>query len=136
MNSDLDYLTLEALRTEHTTEQMYAVMARFKDPRTVRLLHAAMGMVTESAEFLDMLKRHIFYGVPVDRTNAIEEIGDATWYQRIGCDALEISFLEMMQRNAAKLRSRYPEKFSEERAVNRSLEEELKALEGDDEEHI
>lgn len=119
-------LTSDALRTE--PEYAGALMARFQDPQMIRLLHAAMGMCTEAAEFLDMLKKHFFYGKAFDRVNAIEEIGDSTWYERIGCSALSIMYLEMIRRNVNKLRQRFPEKFTEADAINRNVVEELKHI--------
>jgi hypothetical protein len=123
----LEQLTLDALRTEPSYE---GATERLAQGQTIRLLHAAMGMCTESAEFLDMLKKHIFYGKPIDGPNAIEEMGDATWYQRIGCDVLETAFIEMLERNVRKLRARFPEKFMEANALNRNLDAEREILEG------
>ena len=45
----IEELTQEAVRTEPNYEEC---IKRLKNPHTVRLLHAAMGLVTESAEFL------------------------------------------------------------------------------------
>lgn len=117
----------DALRTE--PEYDYAI-DRLMDIRTVRLLHVAMGLCTEAGEFLDALKKWIYYGKPLDTTNLIEELGDGSWYQRIGVAELEITFQDMLQRNVAKLRARYPEKFTEEHANNRDLDAERKTLEG------
>ena len=36
------------------------LLARFQNPQTIRLIHAAMGMMTETGEFMDILKRHLF----------------------------------------------------------------------------
>jgi NTP pyrophosphatase (non-canonical NTP hydrolase) len=116
----------EATRTEPDYAQ---VISRLKDPRTVRLLHAAMGLVTESAKFLDMLKKHIFYGKPIDKANAVEEVGDALWYQRIACHELEVRFLKVLETNQAKLRKRFPEKFTSDKAINRDTDAERKILE-------
>ena len=66
------------LRTESPGNS--ETVARLTEPQTIRLLHAAMGMVTEAAELLDMLKKHIFYGKILDLINAKEEIGDSQWY--------------------------------------------------------
>lgn len=113
------------------TEPSYALPAeRLQDLRLVRLLHVAMGLVTEAGEFLDQLKKHIFYGKYLDKVNLREELGDSNWYERIGAEALETSLLEIMESNVAKLKARFPEKFSEEKAVNRDLDVERKILEG------
>lgn len=46
------------------------LLARFQNPQTIRLIHAAMGMMTETGEFMDILKRHLFYGKPIDFVGA------------------------------------------------------------------
>lgn len=120
-------LTDAALRTE--SMDFNAIRSRLGNDTTLRLLHAAMGMCTESAEFLDMLKKHLFYGKPFDHTNAVEEIGDCTWYERIGCDALQVAYLDMIQRNVAKLRQRFPDKFTEHDALHRDVVAELRHVE-------
>ena len=95
-----------------------------------RLLHAAIGMQTESAEFSDQLKKHIFYGKPLDKVNLQEEIGDLLYYIAIALDTLGSSFEVEMLRVVKKLKVRYPHKFSNELAASRRLEEERSALEG------
>ncbi len=94
-----------------------------------RTMHAAFGLVTESGELLDMLKKYLFYGKIFDRTNLIEELGDLTWYLGIMCDANGIDLQDVFDRNIAKLKARYPEKFTEEAAINRDLDNERKVLE-------
>jgi NTP pyrophosphatase (non-canonical NTP hydrolase) len=94
----------------------------------LRLLHVGMGLATESGEFMDALKRHIFYGKELDKTNLIEELGDVTWYLRIACDVLGVSLAEVIQKNVDKLRKRFPDKFTEDKAVNRDLEGERATL--------
>jgi len=98
----------------------------------IRLLHAAMGINTESGELTDMLKRYIFYGAPIDRVNAIEELGDIMWYIGIACHALNTTIEELMETNISKLKIRYPEKFSKLNALDRDLENEHIILEGEE----
>jgi len=94
-----------------------------------RLLHAVIGKVTEAAEALDNLKKHIFYGKPIDEVNLIEEQGDGHWYDAILYDALGADPEETLQKNIAKLMVRYPHKFESEQALTRDLEAERKTLE-------
>jgi NTP pyrophosphatase (non-canonical NTP hydrolase) len=94
-----------------------------------RLLHAGMGLVTESAEFLDALKKTFFYGKELDKVNLKEELGDILWYMAVACDVLGTDFEMEMTRNINKLRARYPEKFESHKAENRNLDEERKILE-------
>ena len=95
----------------------------------LRLLHGSMGLETEVGEIQDALKKHIFYGKTLDGINLIEEMGDLFWYCAIICDALGVSFESIMEKNIAKLKARYPHKFDAEKAVNRDLDAERKALE-------
>jgi NTP pyrophosphatase (non-canonical NTP hydrolase) len=88
-----------------------------------------MGMATEAGEFLDMLKKHIFYGKPMDFVNAKEEIGDQMWYAGLAVDVLQTTFNEVLTVNIDKLKARYPEKFTEEAAINRDLNTERSILE-------
>ena len=99
------------------------------DPVMVDLLHAGMGMQTESAEFTDMLKKHVFYGKPLDKVNLREELGDQLWYISVACEILECTFEDIMSVNIDKLRARYPDGFTEYDAENRDLETERKILE-------
>lgn len=100
------------------------------DFKPVRLLHAAIGMCTETGELQDQLKKHIFYGKPLDTTNLVEEMGDLMWYVGIMCDTLKVSLEDVMIKNIAKLKARYPEKFTEDKALNRNLFDEREVLEG------
>lgn len=105
------------------------VMERLQNINTLRLLHAAMGLCTESGEFMDMLKKHILYGREIDLVNLEEELGDSGWYMALALDELNSSFEKMFGTNIAKLRARYPNKFTEKDALNRDLEKERKILE-------
>jgi len=95
----------------------------------VNLLHGAMGASTEANELLDAVKRCLFYGKEIDRVNVIEEVGDLLWYTSIILEAIDASFDEAMQRNIDKLRTRYPDGFNADQAINRNIEAERKALE-------
>ena len=123
-----DYIQ-QALQTESqpSEEQLSRV--------NLRILHALMGLQTETGELTDAVKRHIFYGAELDKVNLVEEIGDVFWYIAILLDELKVdvgdkaSFEHAMKVNIEKLRARYPNKFSEHDAVNRDLKTERQILE-------
>lgn len=119
--------SFEYIRTAGTTESVFKA-ANVTDAQ-MRLLHAALGMQTESAEFSDMLKRHIFYGARIDRINALEEAGDLLWYIAIVLVHFDSNFDDVMQANCAKLQFRYPEQFNEVMAQVRDTETERAVLE-------
>ena len=93
------------------------------------LLHGAFGLCTESGELQDALKRTLFYGTELDKTNLIEELGDIEWYLALIRTELDVSQEEVQQANLAKLRKRFPEKFTSEEALERDLEGERDAIE-------
>ena len=116
----------DAIRTE--SRNFSAMNDRLSDDGLKRLLHAGIGLSTESGEFLDALKKHIFYGKELDRVNLAEEMGDMFWYMAIVADELGFEFEEVMQRNIQKLKARYGEKFSEAKAETRDLDTEREIL--------
>lgn len=98
-------------------------------PYTLKLLHGLIGLATESGESLDAFKKFLFYGKELDVPNIIEELGDKLWYIAEVISALDglgykITLEEVMEKNIAKLKKRYPEGFSESDALNRNLEAE------------
>ena len=123
-----DYIK-KAIRTE-VGEYQFAILKSEKHWVPPRIEHAAMGLVTEAGEVMDALKKTKIYGKPFDPVNMKEEIGDVFWYLAIMCDELGISFEEVWEKNIAKLAKRYPEKFTEELALNRDTDGERKVLEG------
>lgn len=94
-----------------------------------RLQHAAFGLVTESGELLDALKKSMFYGKDLDVVNLKEEAGDILWYLAILFDELDTTFEAEMERVIGKLKIRYPEKFSLALTETRDLDAERKHLE-------
>jgi len=99
-----------------------------QDPR---LLHAAIGLVTESGELLDAIKKAAFYGKALDTTNIKEEAGDILWYLALLFNAIGTSFESEQERVINKLKVRFPEKFNEDHAEHRDLVAERKVLETD-----
>jgi hypothetical protein len=97
------------------------------------MIHSALGIFTEAAEFLQAVVQSTFEGRVFDRINAIEELGDLEWYMAVMRSRLEISQEEVQRRNIAKLRARYPEKFASRAALDRDLDRERRAL-GEDQE--
>jgi NTP pyrophosphatase (non-canonical NTP hydrolase) len=92
-------------------------------------LHAAMGMVTEVAEVVDALKKHLIYGKELDLVNIKEEMGDLQWYEAMVRRLTGLSDEEIRITNINKLAARYPGKFTEEAALNRDTNKERKILE-------
>ena len=117
----------DAIRTE--SNNFSAIGGRMKEEGTIRLMHGAIGLTTEAGEFIDALKKHVFYGKELDRVNLAEEMGDLFWYLAIIADELKIDFESVMKTNIEKLKARYGEKFCEDKAENRNLQTERSILE-------
>lgn len=101
------------------------------EQRAVDLIHGILGKATESGELLQALLATIDQGKPLDYLNIEEEIGDGLWYDTLLLRTLGRTFEEVQRSNISKLRKRYPEKFSEDAANNRNLENERVALEAE-----
>lgn len=84
-------------------------------PAQVELLHAQTGMTTELGEFASEVKRMAFYDKPLTiemHAHMREELGDILWYVALAATALQVNLSELAEANIAKLRKRFPEKFS------------------------
>jgi len=95
------------------------------------MLHAIIGCATESGEMMDVVKKAIFYDIPPDIPNLDEEFGDLLWYVTLYCRSRSITIHDLWAQNIAKLRTRYGDKFSAEKAnpENRNLNQERDVLE-------
>lgn len=99
------------------------------DENSVDLLHAGLGLVTEVGELNDIIKKFLFYGKEIDVINLLEEVGDIMWYIFFLSARVGINLDECIAMNLEKLKKRFPEKFTEEKANNRDLDSERETLE-------
>ena len=83
------------------------------------LLNGAMGLCGESGEVIDLLKKHLSQGHPLNKEKMIEEIGDVAWYLAEVAYALNVDLETVLSKNIQKLKDRYPEGFSTEKSLNR-----------------
>jgi NTP pyrophosphatase (non-canonical NTP hydrolase) len=86
------------------------------------------GMLTELGELADSYKKHYAYGKHLDLVNVMEEMGDIMWYWAGMCTITGINASSTLQVNIDKLKARYPEKFDEQLAINRDLDQERRIL--------
>lgn len=84
-----------------------------------RLVHAFMGMATEVGEFGTPVKATAIYNKPLDVQNLEEELGDILWYIALAANAMGSSLNSIARHNIDKLRSRYPDKYSDSAAIAR-----------------
>tara|TARA_B100000927_G_C16422820_1_gene452144 strand:- start:846 stop:1250 length:405 start_codon:yes stop_codon:yes gene_type:complete len=89
-----------------------------------RVLTSAIGMLAESGEFTEVLKKMIFQGKPLNeeqRFHMKRELGDILWYWIQGCMALGFTPDEVMDENIKKLEARYPNGFEVARSETREV---------------
>ena len=89
------------------------------DPKDV-LINGVMGLCGESGEAIDIVKKHLHQGHPLDKEKLAKELGDIAWYLAETAYALGIPLEDILQANIDKLRKRYPEGFDKERSINRN----------------
>jgi NTP pyrophosphatase (non-canonical NTP hydrolase) len=95
----------------------------------VRINHAVVGLAGEVGELAQLLERWVYYGQSLSVPDVEEEVGDCLWYLALLCNTVGISMERAMEGNIAKLKARYPHKFTEEAAANRDPTAERKASE-------
>lgn len=66
-----------------------------------------------------------------DRTSVVSLLGNMIGLLRAMCDILDAEFEEVLAGNIAKLKARYPNKFTQEAALTRDTVAEMAALEGE-----
>lgn len=125
MAGDAEWFQAEASKTSAGPDGVAGRLAA-----VAPLMHAAVGLATEAGEMLDALKKHVWYGSPLDRANCKEELGDVAWYLAEACTALEVPMRDVFIRNISKLRRRYSNgAFSAKRAAVRDLRAERAVFE-------
>ena len=83
------------------------------------LINGVMGLCGESGEAIDLVKKHLHQGHPLDRDALVKELGDIAWYLAETAYALDVDLDEVLERNIAKLKARYPEGFEIHRSIHR-----------------
>ena len=82
--------------------------------KTPRLLTAALGLGSETGEFVEIVKKMFLQGKPPSEDNIFHmkrELGDIMWYWVTACAALDLDPYEVISENQEKLAARYGEKF-------------------------
>jgi len=87
------------------------------------LINGVMGLCGEAGEAIDIVKKHLAQGHPLDREHLIGELGDIAWYLAETATALGVTLDEVLARNLEKLRARYPEGFETGRSVARPADD-------------
>lgn len=83
------------------------------------LINGVMGLCGEAGEAIDIVKKHLHQGHPLDREKLIKELGDIAWYLAETAYALDVELDAVFEQNINKLKARYPEGFETEKSLNR-----------------
>ena len=89
------------------------------DIKTPRLLTAALGLGSETGEFVEIVKKMFLQGKPPSEDNIFHmkrELGDIMWYWATACAALDLDPHEVIAENQKKLEARYGEQFEVQRS--------------------
>ena len=86
---------------------------------SARLMTAALGLGSETGEFVEIVKKMFLQGKPPSEENIFHmkrELGDIMWYWITACSALDFDPFEVIKENQDKLEARYGEKFEVQRS--------------------
>jgi NTP pyrophosphatase (non-canonical NTP hydrolase) len=72
--------------------------ALLDEPRARALSVSALGLVGETGEIADLIKKYFYHGKSFDRAKLLEECGDVAWYMAYLCHTLEIDFSALKPR--------------------------------------
>lgn len=88
-----------------------------------RSAHAAarrwIGRIGETGELALLLRYAVAAGARFDQDRIADEAGDTFWYLAALCTKSDIPLSDVMERNIAKLKRRFPDGWSTERSINR-----------------
>ncbi len=105
--------TLEG--TTSTTQFSSGEIVRSAEINMATLMTSVIGMLAESGEFAEVVKKKLFQADSMFSEDEIfhmkRELGDVLWYWVQGCTALGFTPDEVMDENIRKLEKRYPDGF-------------------------
>jgi NTP pyrophosphatase (non-canonical NTP hydrolase) len=87
--------------------------------KTPRLLTAALGLGSETGEFVEIVKKMYLQGKQPSEDNIFHmkrELGDIMWYWVTACASLNLDPYEVISENQEKLAARYGERFEVQRS--------------------
>ncbi len=82
-------------------------------------------------KMLDMMKKKLYYNKEIDMVTFIEYTFKLFNLLKNYCDLYNTNFETILDKNIAKLKARYGDKFSSEKAINRDLDLEKNVLENE-----
>jgi NTP pyrophosphatase (non-canonical NTP hydrolase) len=114
LNKYHDFVKEVTSKESNYPDDFIARIKEINDTTTINpslLLTAAMGLAAEGGEFVEIPKKIVFQGKPVNEENIFHmkrELGDIMWYWINACRALNLDPNDVIAENVRKLESRYP----------------------------
>lgn len=114
LNAYKDFVKKVTSDASNDVETMFEHMLTIQNETGVNmatLLTGAVGISAEGGEFMEIVKKCIFQGKPMNEEtqfHAKRELGDIIWYWVNACRALNIDPNDVIAENVNKLESRYP----------------------------
>lgn len=82
----------------------------------------ALGIVSESAEVSDEVKKQLYHGHDKNPEKIKDELGDVMWYMANLATKYGLTLKDIAKHNITKLKERYPDGFSQDKSINRNEE--------------
>ena len=113
LNKYQDFVEAVTSAESNNSKDMKAAVDRLEESgvNVSLLLTGAVGMSAEGGEFMEIVKKCIFQGKPLNEEtqfHAKRELGDIMWYWINSCRALNLDPNEVIAENVRKLEARYP----------------------------
>lgn len=80
-------------------------------------VECCLGIAGEAGEILDLIKKSLMYNKPLDQQRLVLEFGDLFHYFIRLADYYGVSLYTIMEKNAEKLRARFPAGYSNAAAI-------------------
>lgn len=80
-------------------------------------IEACLGIAGEAGEVIDLIKKSVMYNKPLDHSKLILELGDMFHYFIRLADYYGVSLYSIMEKNAEKLRARFPDGYTNAAAI-------------------
>lgn len=119
MTNEERLLYLEKVLKERMSFNVYQQLQKRTMKDKTSLIEMCFGIIGESGELIDHIKKYLFHEHKLDNDYIQKEIGDVLWYLSGVCSLLGINLEEVAKGNIEKLRKRYPNGFESERSINR-----------------
>lgn len=101
-------MTDELLTMNEYQDMALATWARTPNDPDSDLAYLTLGMVGETGEVAEHVKKHLRHGKPLDYDELKKELGDALWYISVMAYELGFRLEDVAADNIVKLNDRYP----------------------------